>query len=244
MKNFFILLILIIFFLYFIQSQDLTFNLTKAERYVIFAGAAYCTDPVFNVDSVESWSCLACESVSNITATSFHGFFTDANGFVAYDYNNNEIIISFAGTNPLSMRNWWNNINFLKTKYPLCEEIYCEVHKGFYQSYLSVDLQVKSLIEMYLNFYPNATLSITGHSLGAVLVGFCAAELTSLGYKIDNLYTFGMPRIGDYNFQSWFYSKVSHFYRIVHRKDLVPQLPPVEWGYHHIPHEVFSIISC
>lgn len=219
-------------------AYDDTFELSLAERFVALSGAAYCTNPIFTVDTVEDWSCQACSLVSYINATSVHGILTDANGFVGFDTAANEIVVSFSGTDPLSIRNWIDDLDFLQAEYPLCDN--CEVHQGFYNTYLSVSDDVIALVDAVLIDHPTAIVRITGHSLGAALAAHCAAHLTSFNkYTLGTLYTYGMPRVGNKAFESWYTSVVPGTFRMVHYKDPVPQVPPQAFGYHHMPYEVF-----
>eukprot|EP01035_Chromulina_nebulosa_P023537 gene23537-30518_t len=220
-----------------VKSYDSNYNVTKSLRYVAFCGVAYCTNPVFKVDTVETWTCNACKSFSNVTANSFHGYLSDGNGFIAYDFDENEIIISFSGTDPLSIRNWIDDLDFIKTDYPLCDG--CKVHRGFYNTYLTVADDVRSLLSEYVNAFPSATISITGHSLGAALAAHCAGDLYSLGYNFTTLYTYGMPRVGNKAYELWYTSVISGTFRQVHHKDPVPHVPPESWQFHHMPYEVF-----
>lgn len=84
---------------------------------------------------------------------------------MAIDYDANEIIVSFSGTNPLSIRNWIDDLDAFQTSYPLCSSG-CKVHKGFYNTYLSVQEQVLTLLKKYVSANPTAKISVTGHSLG------------------------------------------------------------------------------
>lgn len=79
-------------------TYDSAFNLDLSVRYVDFCGAAYCTDPLIKKNSIDNWSCSVCKKYPHVQATSFHGSRSDANGFVAYDSDKNEIIVSFSGT--------------------------------------------------------------------------------------------------------------------------------------------------
>ncbi len=223
------------------RAYDSAYSHKKSQRYVTFCGAAYCTDPILKRNTVDDWSCQACKSYPHTVAKSFHGNKTDANGFVAFDSDANEILVSFSGTDPLSIQNWIDDIDTIKTDYPHCSSTKCQVHEGFYKTYLSVDSQVKSLVNSYATSHPTATLSVTGHSLGAAMAAHCAAELVHSGYKITTVYSYGMPRVGDENFEKWYVSVVPGTFRVVHRKDPVPHLPWESWGFHHMPYEVFYL---
>ena len=50
------------------------------------------------------------------------------------------------------------------------------------------------------NRYPDAQITVTGHSLGGALATHALAILTAQGFKIKNFYTFGSPRVGDPKF--------------------------------------------
>lgn len=220
-------------------QYDSNYNLNLAKRYVDFCAAAYCCDPVLKKNSVDDWSCNVCKKYPGTTAKAFHGNVSDANGFVAYEPSSNEIIVSFSGTDPLSIANWIDDIDTLKETYPYCNG--CKVHEGFYHAYQSVDAMVKSLVKSNLDAHPSASLAVTGHSLGAAMAAHCAAELTHSGYAVKTVYSYGMPRVGDDAFQQWYVSTVQGTFRVVHRKDPVPQLPLQSMGFHHMPYEVFYL---
>lgn len=222
-------------------AYDSKFVLNTGIRYVKLCGAAYCTDQSLKRNTVNDWSCSACKSFPNMkNPVSFHGDgYTDANGFVGYDADAKEIVVSFSGTNPLSMQNWIDDIDTVKEDYPYCSG--CEVHQGFYRAYKSVDSQVKSLVNNLLKSYPNTTIAITGHSLGAAMAAHCSAEFVHSGYNIKTTYSYGMPRVGNQAFEQWYVTVVPGTFRVVHRKDPVPHLPYERWGFHHMPYEVFYL---
>lgn len=225
-----------------IWSYSSSYNLESSERYIQFAGIAYCADPLITDNSVANWSCKFCKNYPNTTATVFYGGkATDQLGYVAYDPNANEIIVSFAGTDPVSIRNWIDDIDFIKTSYPYCSSTNCQVHEGFYRTYESVKDDMLIALKNYKNLHSSASISVTGHSLGAALAALCTAELTHLGYKLKPTYNYGMPRLGDDNFYKWYYgsSNIAGTFRVVHHKDPVPHVPFNNWGFHHFPYEVF-----
>lgn len=220
-----------------VSAYDSSYDLNLALRYVDFAGAAYCADPIFADESISDWSCKVCAKYPGVTATPFHAVGTDANGFVAYDPAKNEIVVSFSGTDPLSIRAWIDDISTRKVDYPYCSG--CQVHEGFYRTYTSVRDQILSTVKSLRLAYPSSTIAVTGHSLGAALTAHCTADLVVNGYKVQTAYAYGMPRVGNEAFEQWYVSVVPGTFRHTHGKDPVPHLPPMNWGFHHMPYEIF-----
>lgn len=194
----------------------------------------------FKKSGVENWTCNACKKYPHTTATVFNSN-KDGIGYVGYESDDNEIIIAYSGTNPFDIQQWIDDLDFFKTSYPYCSG--CNVHEGFYKTYLSVQSTVRNLTKSYLSSHPTATITVTGHSLGAALAAHTMADFKanpiSSTATITSSYTFGMPRVGDEAFEKWYISKVVGTYRVVHRKDPVVHLPPMSFGFHHMAYEVF-----
>jgi len=147
------------------------------------------------------------------------------------------IIVSFSGTNPLSVKNWIDDIDTLKVSYPFCSG--CAVHQGFYQTYNSVKDQLHAGLQPLIKAYPNFPIQVTGHSLGAALSVHAALDILHT-YKvpIDVVYNFGQPRVGNPTFEA--YQKATlGTYRVTHWQDPVPHLPPELLGFVHTPTEIF-----
>jgi predicted lipase len=143
------------------------------------------------------------------------------------------------GTLPWDIKNWFTDINFIKKKYPHCDNN-CEVHRGFYEAYEDIQDHVRASIDNYTATFKKRYLIVTGHSLGGALSTHAVAHLTALGYKVDYFYNMGSPRVGDERFHDWFTRKYGRFVaRIVHWKDQVPHLPDEYWGFHHLHNEIF-----
>mmetsp|Transcript_23953 Transcript_23953/g.45043 ORF Transcript_23953/g.45043 Transcript_23953/m.45043 type:complete len:295 (+) Transcript_23953:22-906(+) len=213
-----------------VNALSASYSEEDALYSVDFAGAAYCAGTLGK--GVENWNCGACKShpgVTNSTVISDSSLTKTFNGFVAYDSTTDRIVLSIAGTDPLKLKDWIDDLDFVKTEYPMCAEFgpeSCSVHEGFLASYNVASAEVMSVIKSYKSSHPTAALWVTGHSLGAILAVFASLDLTlNGGIKVDNLITFGQPRGGDSAFASFVMSNLEE-YRLVHFQDPVPHLPP------------------
>mmetsp|Transcript_5423 Transcript_5423/g.15969 ORF Transcript_5423/g.15969 Transcript_5423/m.15969 type:complete len:287 (-) Transcript_5423:26-886(-) len=217
-----------------VAAHAVDYSPDSAWRAVQFSGAAYCCGMAMSGCGL--WDCRSCKG--NLTVTEVTDSGTDARGFVGYDSDTATVVVGFSGTDPLSIQNWIDDIDTVKVDYPGCDG--CEVHKGFYETYLSVQSQVQSAVAQYLALHPEALgVELTGHSLGAALAQHAALDLQLAGYQVLSLYNFGQPRTGNLEFTDFFSSQISPVFRVTHHKDPVPHLPFENWGFHHEPLEVF-----
>lgn len=207
-----------------------------AQQLRYFAQTSYCS-----VDSVTQWACPVCKqgSLSNFKLT--HKFF-DANtntfGFagLAPAAGENIIVFSFRGATPSAGRNWITDLNAQRMPYPGLRG--ATVHKGFYNSYLSIARQVNLAAKSLLANCQGCHIYVTGHSLGGAIATLAAADLFALTPDLT-LYTFGSPRVGDQAFATYFDKIVPDTYRIVHNKDLVAHIPQRFLGFRHVSREVW-----
>eukprot|EP01147_Barroeca_monosierra_P004889 gene4889-8696_t len=54
------------------------------------------------------------------------------------------------------------------------------------------------------------------------------------------MHNFGMPRVGDIAFARLFNQTILYSTRVVHEKDIVPQFPSQELGFHHVAREIWN----
>jgi hypothetical protein len=236
--------LLIAFFCIFVLSPSFSlaaYDQTDASRFLDYAGAAYCCGGLGS--GCLTWECPSCKKhpgLQNITELYADG--TNANGFVGVNPTGEGgygpfIIVSFSGTNPLSIKNWIDDINTLKVSYPPCSG--CFVHEGFYDTYLSVQSQMVPALQALIKEYPSLPIQVTGHSLGGALSIHAALDIIhTFNHPVDVVYNFGQPRVGNPAFET--YQKiVLPTYRVTHWEDPVPHLPPEILGFVHGPTEIF-----
>jgi hypothetical protein len=189
------------------------------------------------------WDCPSC--TGNMETVVVSNAKTNANGFVGYDHDINTIVVSFSGTDPLSIINWIDDLNFFKTSFSgygtsVVNCTGCEVHEGFYNTYMSVADEVRAAVNGYLAAYTTASIVVTGHSLGASLALHAALDLTIDKLPVKFLYNFGQPRTGEINFSHYATSIMQgRIFRVTHHKDPVPQVPLEDMGFYHEPTEIF-----
>jgi len=160
---------------------------------------------------------------------------TDTHGFIVGDKE--KIILAFAGTEPNKLADWITDSNILKIEFEPQGQRIGFVHTGFYHALLSV----WEMVEMRLHKLRdnNQSVWITGHSLGGALATLAAAQLVfsqqSMLIPVNGVYTFGQPRVGDFQFAEIFDTKIGHrCFRIVNNFDIVSRVPARLLGYRHV----------
>lgn len=227
MKSLYFTLILSLFVvLAFPKAYDsnLAYQLLRASS------ASYCAN-----SKLGGMKCGAiCNSMKGV---SFHHQFThslNSKESVSYssfvDTPQKRIIFAFRGTQ--------GNIQLIKevaqgkavsyslhhiTKNAVVTDYFFTKYKNFLRS----DFLNKA--RTLLAAHPGFHLYITGHSLGGAFATHAALDVAFLNIVSKDrihLYTFGSPRVGDYNFAEAVNNRVGESFRVVHGKDIVPHVPP------------------
>ena len=151
----------------------------------------------------------------------------DTEGYIAT--NEKIIIVAFRGTEPTHLRDILTDAKVHKVQGPLGE-----VHRGFLQAFQLIKDDLYSAIQRLRDKNSPQSLWCTGHSLGGALAVVAAAQLSVDGHKVNGLYTFGQPRVGDEVFANECVRRMNgqHF-RFVNNNDTVTRVPPRTFAYAH-----------
>ncbi|XP_012481197.1 triacylglycerol lipase OBL1 [Gossypium raimondii] len=166
--------------------------------------------------------------------------------------NPNLIVVAFRGTQPFSAYDWKTNVDI--SWYELKDMGKGKIHSGFmkalgmqktkgwpkeiqqstHQNQFAYYTLRQKLREV-LQENQDARLIVTGHSLGSALAVLFVAVLMLheeewLLEKLEAVYTFGQPRVGDHKFGEFMIDKLRKFdvkyFRYVYSNDMVARIPP------------------
>ncbi|KAF7362839.1 Alpha/beta-hydrolase [Mycena venus] len=218
-----------------IQSRDLV-------SIAAFAAAAYCV-------RAGVWNCGdACDKIPDTQLVFTIG--DDAatpDVYVAYSQSRNQIIVGHEGTDPSQILSVENDIHFSPT--PLLTVLNVagtpagvEVHNGFQTAWVQTSTLVLGAVKQVQAQVPDASILVTGHSLGAAIslldAIFLKQQLPS-NTSIE-VVGFGRPRVGNAAFANWVDSMFgTNNTFVVSRDDPVPHVPLLAQGFQHASGEVW-----
>jgi hypothetical protein len=211
-----------------------TYNPGESWSALHYCKAAYCPS-----STLQGWNCgPSCQ---------FHGRFQlkgvydnatiQSQGFSGYDPSADQIVVAFRGTS--NIVNWISDLDFTKVPYPDAD-CGCEVHQGFLGEWASLAGDVLPDVSALVQEHPTAQVLVTGHSLGAAVSMLAAMDIFKITRKVS-VYNFGEPRVGDSKWAAWAGSRLEQGvqFRVTHKADPVPHLPPESFGFLHCPHELW-----
>jgi hypothetical protein len=136
-------------------------------------------------------------------------------------------IVTFAGTDPVSLANWVSDF-----------DAHLDQNTGTAEGYrVAAEVVWPRLTKLLLEkFAPPAKVFVTGHSLGGALAVLIASRIsTELHADVQAVYTFGMPRVGNQVFADLYNKDLGlRTYRHVHSEDIVPTVAPSGFGFKHV----------
>jgi len=156
---------------------------------------------------------------------------TDTQAFIIGD--DDKVVISFRGTE--SKQDVITDLKAEWKKFSFNKDDWGNVHCGFFEALEDVwDLLIKFVKQNDPEFQKEYW--ITGHSLGAALAVLFSAKWIHEGFpanKIQSIYTFGAPKVGDSTFANTFNSHLmKKTFRMVNHNDLIPRVLLFE--YYHV----------
>ena len=175
----------------------------------------------------------------------------------------NIIVIAFRGTSPLDTYDWQVDADF--SWYDI--EGVGRIHSGFMKAlglqkatgwpkeltkpqhdfaYYTLRQKLRDIAKANAK----ARFIITGHSLGGALATLFVTLLsmhdeTAVLEKLQGVYTYGQPRVGDRRFAEFMVNSVQKYgfkyYRYVYSSDLVPRIPSdgVIFKYKHFARSIY-----
>ena len=144
------------------------------------------------------------------------------------DADPNDVFIAIRGT--LTVWEWIQDVKFFPKPFTnvtgsgLTEDGFTDMYQSFsLQSSASPGVFINALIAL---LPATATVTVTGHSLGAAIATLCALDLAAHSKFPLTVYTLASPRVGDLTFHNVYDSTVLNSFRVVNRLDIVPKTPP------------------
>jgi predicted lipase len=236
----------------FDASQALLYGRFVASAYTMYDQDSASLTPQPSNDFPQGYTLTAWVQMRDFILDSTDPVFY---GFIAHsDGNPNQAVLAIRGTS--NGVEWWDDSNSLGLtafKVPNCGN----VGLGFERIYDTLEIVERPLataaapqslsqfgsfsaqVAAHLARQAQATAStqataltpsigVTGHSLGAALATYYAAE-NALVHKVQNpvLCTFASPKVGDQEFVSVFNGLGLTSWRVVNKQDIVPLLPPL-----------------
>lgn len=148
---------------------------------------------------------------------------TETNAYLAE--KDQYIVLSFRGTS--SLKDFITDVDIRKTSPDWANG---DIHRGFARALDSVWPGIKE--QLGRSGQQEKKLWVTGHSLGGALAQLAALRLTKSGYRVQAVYTFGTPRIGNKAFVADYDRRVGkRTFPHINRNDLVTRVPSAWLGY-------------
>uniref|UniRef100_A0A7E4WA12 Lipase_3 domain-containing protein n=1 Tax=Panagrellus redivivus TaxID=6233 RepID=A0A7E4WA12_PANRE len=162
-------------------------------------------------------------------------------GYVAVSHSDKAVVVAFRGTEGFTQLISEGGLTAFVKKVDFA--IGGQVGEYFFNGYdILWQGGLKDSFLKAKNANPTYKIWVTGHSLGAAFATLAASVIVHVGYAPVNnvvLYTFGQPRVGDADFAAAHDKLGLDCYRVTHKQDIVPHVPPEIFKYKHHKSEVW-----
>ncbi|KAJ3171501.1 hypothetical protein HDU88_007581 [Geranomyces variabilis] len=214
-------------------------------RYQSYAASAYCLKWIFNW----KWNCNERCTNGLTDGTVIQDYFNkdSSTGFVAYNDNFKQIIISFRGS--LFPLNFYRDLQLLTTPLTIGSSSAppnTRVHYGFQESYKVAQPRVRAAVDAIRSNAARKgyTIVTTGHSLGGAVSVLAALDMKQRypDAKVEG-FTYGEPRVGNDVFAHWVDSLDMPITRVTASHDPIPTVPRREWGLGYLHHDSETYVT-
>ena len=123
------------------------YSVPVGRKGIYYSAAAYC-----KYETLDYWQCGApCQYNTGLqNVKRIHNTARDTFAFTGYNSKDNEVVLSFRGTNGFDLANWISNIKVFMRAYPNSPIPGAEAHIGFHQAYDEVKDQVRLAVNSLL----------------------------------------------------------------------------------------------
>lgn len=219
---------------------------TKLSKYdpelslkmLLLSAAAY--DPVHPQQCLDNSLPSAKFQLQSVVTKKCDSFDNECSSYVAVSHAMEVIVIAFRGSENFGQGfvQFVETLTAPKESFLSKGQVQTYWKRGFETLWPCMEADVKALIASN----PSYQIWVTGHSLGGAMASLASAWLSynniaSRGKIIS--YTFGMPRVGNYDYALEHDQLVSNSWRVVNDDDAVPHFPSVaslsilNGPYHH-----------
>jgi hypothetical protein len=227
---------------------------TVAHVLATLSGYAYSTEDT--VEAIATRLGLAESHVRGIQQT-VDAMFICSSAYLVQSADGRVVVLVYRGTEPLNFLSWLTDYDVYPDLVELRTrelEDLSSVHAGFYRNTAATRDAVLDALRAALRGesvhepgrrmgHRMEVLYLTGHSLGGAMAVLMAVllhaarrqgtdeELVRIAERLRAVYTFGQPMVGGPDFVRPLNSEeffTERLIRYVHRRDVVPHLPP--WG--------------
>eukprot|EP00929_Paragymnodinium_shiwhaense_P079256 TRINITY_DN4124_c0_g1_i1.p1 TRINITY_DN4124_c0_g1~~TRINITY_DN4124_c0_g1_i1.p1 ORF type:complete len:479 (-),score=74.99 TRINITY_DN4124_c0_g1_i1:295-1626(-) len=200
-------------------ARRTNFSTEVAYEMTIYAEAAYYDDPAQAGHGMpEGFKVLK-------TFKEAIGTWQKVFGYVGVHSSSKKLVVAFRGTDSTSELVAELMQHSLRHVEGAADNV--KVASYFHEASRALALRIDGAVYAGFKLCPSCELRITGHSLGAAMAAMFAAHWVSQDSKFRRplVYTFGQPRVGNWNWARLYDEMVPDTYRVVNSADIVPHIP-------------------
>ena len=198
------------------------YNKNLAYKLVFLSALAYSPDVAKSLSGASEVKTF--HLVKQVIKSCSGGAF--CSGFVAVSRSKKAIAIAFRGTKHLQQLITQMRRVLIEPKASFKTGGKVQVY--FKEAFEVVWIDLQHYVYEQINKYPNYKICVTGHSLGGAIASLASAVIAferKTPKDILVLYTFGQPRVGNYDYALAHDRLVPQSFRVTHYRDVVVHLP-------------------